>query len=178
MSYNYQLYFGLKVSANLLNVDFSKLNVYNPEDVLFQYNIDNKFSPNVGAGLYLQSDRSYFGVSVPYILATKHFKHSQISTADEKMHLYFMGGYVFDMTYNLRFKPAILAKVVSGAPLQFDLSANFLYNEVFTFGLAYRFNAAVSALVGFQILDDMFLGYSYDADTTGLGSYNSGSHEI
>ncbi|EKT2070551.1 type IX secretion system membrane protein PorP/SprF, partial [Flavobacterium psychrophilum] len=64
------------------------------------------------------------------------------------------------------------------APLQVDLSANFLFYDKLTLGAAYRWSAAMSALVGFQISDSFLIGYAYDKDTTRLGSFNSGSHEI
>ena len=50
------------------------------------------------------------------------------------MNLYLIGGYVFDLSSNLKFKPAFLGKVVEGAPLQLDLSGNFLINEKFVLG--------------------------------------------
>ena len=68
--------------------------------------------------------------------------------------------------------------MTQGAPLQVDLSANFLFSEKFTAGVAYRWDAAVSALVGFQVTDGLFIGYAYDAETTRLANYNSGSHEV
>ena len=89
-----------------------------------------------------------------------------------------MGGYVFDLSQNLKLKPAFLLKSVSGAPLQVDLSSSFLFHERFTLGASYRWSSAVSALAGFQITDSMFLGYAYDAETTALRKYNSGSHEL
>jgi type IX secretion system PorP/SprF family membrane protein len=49
----YKLAFGLKASANLLNIDFSKLNQYDKNDYVFDINVDNKLSPNIGAGFYL-----------------------------------------------------------------------------------------------------------------------------
>ncbi|WP_173835580.1 PorP/SprF family type IX secretion system membrane protein, partial [Myroides sp. N17-2] len=58
---NYKLSFGLKATANLLDVDYTKLDIYNPEDPKFKENINNKFNPNVGAGLFLYSDKSYLG---------------------------------------------------------------------------------------------------------------------
>lgn len=72
----------------------------------------------------------------------------------------------------------MLTKIVAGAPLQLDLSANFLINDRFTIGGAYRFDAAVSAMAGFQITDGLFIGYGYDMETTELRRYNSGSHEV
>ncbi|MFC4739872.1 type IX secretion system membrane protein PorP/SprF, partial [Flavobacterium ponti] len=67
---------------------------------------------------------------------------------------------------------------VQGAPLQVDVSGNFLFNEKFTIGAAYRWSAAMSAMVGFQATENWFIGYAYDMETTKLADYNSGSHEI
>ncbi len=69
----YKLSFGVKATANLLNVDYTKLNIYDPTDVQFQNNIDNKFSPNIGAGVYFHSDKLYAGLSVPNFLETRAF---------------------------------------------------------------------------------------------------------
>lgn len=174
----FKLSFGLKGTANLLNVDYTKLNVYNPNGVLFQENIANQFSPNIGAGLYLHSDKTYFGFSVPNFLETDRYDDNEISTMKQKMNIYFIGGYVFDLSPILKFKPAFLAKAITGAPLQLDLTANFLINEKFTIGAAYRWDASFSGLIGLQVSDGLFVGYSYDAETTKLAHYNSGSHEV
>lgn len=183
VSENYKLSFGLKGSANILNVDFTKLNIYNPGDPRFQNNIDNRFSANVGAGIYLNSDKSYFGLSIPYLIESKHYDGTAPSgastfIASEKMHYYFVAGHVFDLNENLKFKPSLLTKMVEGAPLQVDLSGNFLINNKFTAGLAYRLDASFSALAGFQVSDSIFIGYAYDRETTKLANYNSGSHEF
>jgi type IX secretion system PorP/SprF family membrane protein len=183
VSETYKLSFGLKGTANLLNVDFSKLNQYDKNDYTFETNIDNKFSPNIGAGVYLHSDNTYVGLSVPHLLETKHFDRyagtgSNSHVAKENMNLYLIAGHVFDLSYNVKFKPSLLTKYVQGAPLQVDVSGNFLINEKFVAGVAYRWSAALSAMVGFQVSDSWFIGYAYDLETTRLGNYNSGSHEI
>jgi type IX secretion system PorP/SprF family membrane protein len=174
----YKLALGIKGSLHLFNVDFTKLNVYEPADPRFQNNINNQLTPNIGAGAYLYSEHTYFGLSIPNFLETEHYEHNDTSIAKERFHVYAMLGHVFDLTYNLKFKPAILAKVVQGAPLQVDLTANILLNDTFTLGLAYRWDAALSALAGFQITDGLFIGYTYDLETTKLADYNSGSHEL
>ncbi len=180
-SESYKLSFGLKGSLNFLNVDFAKLH-YDANDPKMKYNISNKFTPNVGAGIYLHSDKTYFGVSVPNILETKHYDSSTAPStnyqAKERMNFYAIAGHVFDLSETIQFKPAILAKVVTGAPLQLDATANFMFNEKFVVGVAYRWSAALSALVGFQATDSWFIGYGYDMETTKLALYNSGSHEI
>lgn len=182
-SFYYKLSFGIKGTANLLDVDFTKLNIYDVGDPRFQSNIDHKFSPNLGAGIYFYSAKSYIGFSLPQMLEIEHFdKSAKEESASyiikERMHYYLMAGYVFDLDYNLKFKPSFLSKIVKGAPLQTDISANFLYNEKFTAGISYRWSASVSTLVGFQLSDAWFIGYSYDTEATKLANYNSGSHEI
>lgn len=182
-SYKYKLSFGLKASANLLNIDFTKLNKYDQNDYAFDTNIDNKFSPNIGVGLYLHSDNSYIGLSAPNLLETKHFDRyastgANSHVATEKIHYYLIAGHVFDLNPNVKFKPSLLTKMVAGAPLQVDVSGNFMINEKFVAGVAYRWSAAVSALAGFQVNDNWFIGYGYDLETTRLSNYNSGSHEI
>jgi hypothetical protein len=36
----------------------------------------------------------------------------------------------------------------------------------------------MSALVGFQVSDDIFIGFGYDYQTTDLEDYSDGSYEI
>ncbi len=180
-----KLSFGLKAGGNMLNLDFNGLRNFDQE-VVNQDNIDNQFSPNFGLGLYYHTDRFYAGVSAPNILETEYFDNARGDVnsvnflATERINFYVITGYVFDLNADLKFKPALLTKAVGGAPLQVDLSANFLYAEKFSFGAAYRLDAAISALAGFQITDQIMLGLAYDRETTELGGtqFNDGSFEV
>jgi type IX secretion system PorP/SprF family membrane protein len=174
-----RLSFGLKASAHLLDIRFSELNQFAPDQTLEQ-DIDNKFSPNFGAGIYFRTDKFYAGLSVPRFLQTSHFEESSLSTAEEQMNFYFITGYVFEMNPLLKFKPTVLAKVVEGAPLQIDLSANFMLNDKFILGAAYRWDAAISGMVGFQLNESFLIGMAYDKETTDLGNaaFNDGSFEV
>jgi len=175
------LSFGLKAGLNILDVDFSKLNPNDVTDPSFHpsNNIDGQVSPIIGVGLYLRNkDKWYVGLSVPSFLETDHYDEVAISSAKEKMHFYLIGGYVFDMSSDWKFKPAILLKAVDGSPLAADVSANFLYAEKLTLGAAYRWDSALSGLLGFQVSRNIMLGYAYDYDLTDISDYSSGSHEI
>lgn len=180
-----KLSFGLTVGGNLLNLDFAGLNNFDQEPIAGD-NIENKFSPNFGLGFYYHTDKFYAGLSAPKLLESDHFDNSRRDAnqiqflSTERMNLYFITGYVLDIGGDMLFKPALLTKVVRGAPLQVDLSATFLYDQKFSFGAAYRWDAAISALAGFQISDQLMLGIAYDKETTELGStrFNDGSFEI
>ncbi|MDX1326065.1 MAG: type IX secretion system membrane protein PorP/SprF [Arenibacter sp.] len=179
-----RLSFGLKASAHLLDIRFSELNQdytnSNGPDPTLQNDIDNKFSPNIGAGVYYRTDKFYVGLSVPRFLQTTHFDGAVLSTAKERMNFYLITGYVFDINAYLKFKPTLLTKMVSGAPLQVDVSANFMLKEKFILGAAYRWDAAVSAMAGFQVSSELLIGLGYDRETTELGQamFNDGSFEI
>ena len=176
--------FGIKGSAHLLDIRFSELNqdLSNPggPDPTLQQDIQNRFSPNIGAGVYYHTQRFYAGLSVPRILETTHFDESSLSTATEQMTFYLISGYVMDMSAFWKFKPAILSKVTRGAPLQLDISANFLYNDKFVIGAAYRWDAAFSGMAGFQISPSFLIGLAYDREITELGNaaFNDGSFEV
>ena len=183
ISENGRLSLGIKGGAHLLDVDSDRAyeGAFNPGDPNAEIFIDNKFSPQFGAGAYYFTDKFYFGLSAPNILQTEHFDESltsSTSTAREKINYYLITGHTFDVSDTVLFKPAALVKLVEGAPLQVDLSANFLINEKFTLGAAYRWSAALSAMAGFQITDQLMLGLAYDRETTELTQYNNGSFEV
>ncbi|GHC57091.1 PorP/SprF family type IX secretion system membrane protein [Ulvibacter litoralis] len=182
-----RLNLGIKGGAHLLDVDTQRAyeGAYNPGDPDAEVFIDNKFSPQFGVGAYYFTNNFYLGLSAPNILETEHFDESSVdpnstssATAKEKINFYLTSGYVFDLNEDIKFKPAVLTKLVEGAPLQVDLSANFLVNEKFTLGAAYRWSAALSAMVGFQISEELMLGLAYDRETTELTQYNNGSFEV
>ncbi|MCX7550537.1 type IX secretion system membrane protein PorP/SprF [Xanthomarina sp. F2636L] len=171
-----KLSFGLKGGINLLNTDWSKGSYQNPDRV-YSENV-SLLSPTIGAGLYLHSRKWYLGFSVPNFIKTEHYDDFQESLAAERLHFYLIGGYVFDLSETIKLKPAFLVKAVSGAPLIADVSANFLFNDKLTLGLAWRWDDSFSALAGFQVNKGLYIGYAYDLTATNLNNYNSGTHEI
>lgn len=169
---------GMKAGARMLNVDWTKGRFYDNSDILLNSNVDNKFMGVLGSGAYLYSDKWYVGLSVPNFLRSDYYDDIKESVVSDKLHYYLIGGYVFDLSKEVKFKPSVLVKAVDGAPLSTDASANFLLNEKVTLGASYRWDDSVSALVGIQFLKDFFLGYSFDYTLTRLNKYNNGSHEI
>lgn len=175
-SEDFKLSFGVKGTANFFNLDVLKLLARNPADLSYQ-NVSN-FSPNFGAGAYFHSNKTYFGVSVPNFLQTIRYSDNSVSVNKERLNLYVIGGHVFELSSEIKLKPAFLLKAVQGAPLQADLSANFMFIDKFVLGAAYRWSAAVSLMAGIQASESLYIGYGYDLETTRLQNYNSGSHEI
>ncbi|MCK0158748.1 type IX secretion system membrane protein PorP/SprF [Cellulophaga sp. F20128] len=178
-----KLSFGLKAGGHFLNIDYNKLRANNPTVAPPNNGVDKQFSPNFGAGLYYHEDKFYLGLSVPNFLETEHFDDSSGNNTyltKERINWYLITGYIFNLNSDLKMKPATLLKTVYGAPVQVDLSTTFLYKDKFSMGLAYRWDAALSALIGIQATDRLMLGLAYDKETTALGgtNFNDGSFEV
>lgn len=177
------LAFGLKLGARHLSIDWSKGTALQQVRA-FDTNV-SKFLPTIGAGVYYYKPNWYIGLAVPNIIRTDHYDDTIVTNnfgsgdvAEERMHFFAIAGYVFDLSESIKFKPAALAKVVSGAPLSIDVSANFLFNEKFTAGLAWRWDDSISALLGFQAKRSLYIGFAYDLTTSNYSNYNSGTYEL
>ncbi|WP_337968882.1 type IX secretion system membrane protein PorP/SprF [uncultured Flavobacterium sp.] len=175
----HKLSFGIKGGGRVINIDWTKGSHRDP-DTQFRENITNKFLPVVGAGLYWHGERDYIGVSIPNFMTRERYDYDDIADdlVNERMHVYLIGGIVFDLSAHTKFKPAALVKYVAGAPLIADFSANFMFNNVFTLGASYRTGDSVSAMASLQITPQFLVAYAYDYTTTELQTYNSGTHEI
>ncbi|CAA0174115.1 PorP/SprF family type IX secretion system membrane protein [Tenacibaculum maritimum] len=173
------LAFGLKLGGRLLNIDWN-LGRTPGQDPVFQENIVNKFLPTIGAGVYYHEPQWYIGLSIPNFLRKEHYDEESPrgEVAVERSHFFLITGYVFDLNENIKFKPAALVKGVSGSPLSLDVSANFLFQERFTAGIAWRWDDAISALLGFQASESLYIGYAYDLTTSNYNVVNTGTHEV
>ncbi len=177
-----KLAFGLKGGVTLLDVNFSDIILPESEtmgDPVFDENIKETM-PNFGAGVYYYTNRFYVGFSVPNILKSKHMDKDNITTeASEEVHYFLTSGFVFDLSDNLKFKPSVMVKGVTGAPVSFDVSANFLMYERLELGASYRYDDSVSGLINFAVTPDFRIGYAYDYTISDFSNINpGGSHEI
>jgi len=170
------LAFGLKAGFTSLNIR-SFFNIVDQGDTILITAV-NKTSPNFGAGIYYYTQKFYAGVSIPNFIETKHLDKSSTSYASEKAHYFLTTGFLFNLKDNLKLKPSLMIKTTSGARISIDVSTNIFINDKFEIGLSYRLNDSVSAIIGFNVTDDMRIGYAYDYTTSYLGKFNSGSHEI
>ncbi|OGS69995.1 MAG: hypothetical protein A3F91_08655 [Flavobacteria bacterium RIFCSPLOWO2_12_FULL_35_11] len=174
------LAFGLKGGFSFLDAQLSTLDLGDdiPDDV-FDNDINDSYA-NFGAGAFYYTDHFYAGLSMPNMLNQFHLnrKGGVISSASEKMHYYLTSGYVFEMNDNLKLKPSVLLKGVEGAPLSIDLAGNVLINNKFEFGVSWRIDDSLNALMNVEVANGFRIGYAYDYTLSNLGDFNSGSHEV
>lgn len=174
-----RLAFGLKAGVSLYQADIVGLNPVDDQDPLFQQDLRLKALPNFGAGVFWYSERHYLGLSVPKLLNNPLIDNEpEFDSNGERQHFFLTGGLVLDMGNYVKFRPSFLVKAVSGAPVQFDLTASFLFYERMWAGVMYRHDDAAGLLLQYIIADRVRVGYAYDYTISGLTNYTSGSHEI
>lgn len=185
VSYSYQinisditkLSFGMVAGGSLLSLDYSEGTFVNPSDpAILGENLSN-FYPTIGAGMFLYEDDWYMGLSVPNFLTNSLYNDEVSTIVEDNMQFNAIGGYIFELSERTKFKPAFLINYLQGSPVNVNLSANFQFIDALTIGASYRFDNAISGLAGIQVSNGLFLGYSYDYNTNGLGEYSGGSHE-
>lgn len=175
-----KLSFGVKAGATFFSTDFNGFVYSDPlPDPAFAENLSRTF-PNIGAGVFYFTDNYYVGFSAPNLLSSKHLDEDSgvVTQGSENLHLFLTGGYVFNLNENLKLKPALMTKYVSGAPISIDITANVLINDKVEAGVGYRFDDSVSGLINMRVLPNLRIGYAYDYTLSNLGRFNSGSHEI
>ena len=179
VGYYDNLAFGLKAGMTLFSASLEDLRRIQVDDINFSSDINN-VKPNIGFGLFYYSDIYYVGLSVPNILQTRYLERTGniVTHVSKRNHAFFTAGYVFDLSYDWKFKPSTMVKATIGAPLAVDLSANFLFDETYEVGASYRWGDSASLLLGAQVTDMIKVGYSYDFTTSRLNQFNSGTHEL
>lgn len=179
VGYYDNLAFGIKGGISLVNAKLTDLDLNQIGDSNFMSNVNN-LQPNVGFGMFYYSDIYYVGLSIPNLLSTTYLEKGDNfkSTINKRNHLFLTGGYVFELSYDWKFKPSLMTKVAMGSPLSLDLSANFLFDDTFEVGTSYRWGDSVSLLLNAKVTKNIRVGYSYDFTTSELNQFNSGSHEL
>ncbi|MFD0988587.1 type IX secretion system membrane protein PorP/SprF [Mariniflexile jejuense] len=182
-----KLAFGIKGGFTQYSFDSEFLNDTDISNDDYFKGFQNRWSPNIGLGIYWSTNRIYAGLSTPRVLNTDRNKNNvnPITNKDyealDKLSYYFTVGGVIDLSNNIKFKPAGLVKATNGAPVSFDLTANFLFNEKFWLGGSYRINeqtAAIGGIADFQVSRQLRVGYAYEKPISEIARYTTGTHEI
>jgi len=155
-------------------------NRFTPNDIAFNQNY-NKWTPSVGLGLFYNTDKFYAGVSIPNVL------NSGLSTLDmiqsnlqkvSDMHIFITSGFVIKASDNVTIKPSTLVKMVSGAPIQFDLNTNVWLKDLFSIGVSYRTADAIVGMFEFQATKKIRFGFAYDTPISYLKGYKQSTQEF
>ncbi|MCY1721141.1 type IX secretion system membrane protein PorP/SprF [Prolixibacteraceae bacterium Z1-6] len=189
--YAYEVYLSSRTRMRL-GVKFGFVNYKNPlteyelypdnkYDRAFEEDVDLKFLPNFGVGMFIYQENFYFGLSVPKIVQNdlKENFHNY-STSAEVRTIYMSGGYVqpLDPFNYIVFKPTLLVRTTWGAPLQFDLAANFMIREKLWLGLMYRTGSAMCFTGNWMFSNHLRVGFAMEVTYNEIYPYQNGTFEF
>ncbi|MBU2907326.1 type IX secretion system membrane protein PorP/SprF [Arenibacter algicola] len=175
------IYLGIKASGNSYNANTDGLTTFGIGSDPSLMDIDGGITPNVGAGIYVKSRKFSLAFSAPKILKPKRLEEDEgtAKLGRNKMHMYLMGAYDFEIARNLLFKPSTMIRHIESAPLSVDLTLALKYNNIFEFGPSYRLDEGFAGFVLFSPTDSLHIGYAYEAAlNSSLNNTNNGTHEI
>ena len=177
----FRLSMGLNAEAKRQQMRWELSNPFDLSDPNIPRTADNITLPNFGMGLYIDSDKFYAGIATPRLLENDlDYTNGQAtvnSSARQRRHFYLMGGFIMDISRQVKFKPATLIRYTDNAPVSVDVNGSFLFAEKLWLGATWRNGDSFDVLAQF-VLGNMRLGYAFDYTTTQLNNYNQGTHEI
>jgi type IX secretion system PorP/SprF family membrane protein len=172
----HRLAFGVKAGATFHDIGLASIDLIDPGDPFFQD--INETTPNIGAGFFYYTNKYYFAVSVPNMLASVHLDANGNKIGSETQHYFVTGGYVFDLSPNTELKPSFMVKSSFDAPTSFDVNLNARFFKKFEIGASYRLDDSFSGLVNFAISESVRVGYAYDAVSSDIRAFAPASHEV
>lgn len=177
LSERVKLALGVKAGVTFHDVGLAGLELQDPNDPFLSEDINNTY-PNVGAGAFLYADNFYLGVSVPNLLKSVHLDANGIKYGNETNHFFATAGYVFQMSENFKLKPSVMVKTAFDAPISYDANLNALFYDRFELGASYRIDDSFSGIVGFQVNENIRIGYAYDHVMSDIKALGPASHEV
>lgn len=181
LSETHDLYFGLKGSFNSYDANTEGLVTYGIQQDPNLMNLNGRFTPNFGTGVYLRHQDYFLSLSLPKILSPDRLNEDDgiATTGADRKHMYLAGGYNFILNGNTVLKPSVLLRYVDASPLSIDLTALIAFNDSFDLGAAYRIDESISGLAIFKVAKTMQIGYAYEASTnSSVRNLDNGTHEI
>ena len=179
---NYNLSFGTRLG--LSNNTFIKDNAVTLTPVLdntYQSYIAgglNRYMMDLGVGLYFYSKNMFIGVAADELTRDLVTFGTGTPNFNTQIHYNATAGVKFPISDNLTLTPAVLAKMMTPAPLSIEGSLQLEYKEWLWMGASYRHQDAVVAMVGLNISEKFKFGYSYDFNVSRIKNYSTGGHEL
>lgn len=167
----------IQAGFSFYRANYSQLETYQPDPVFSQNVSQNR--PNIGAGAFLSKQQSwYVGLSSPHMMNNIFTRGAELTTIRQNVPIILSAGYVLAISRKVKFKPNTLFKVIDNRPVEFDVNANFLIDEVLWLGASYRSSKSMNFMTEIQVTDQLRFGYSYVAAFGPIRQVEIGSHEF
>jgi len=178
ISNNWKISAGLKISAMNHSVITSELSTSTANDPDMMNNMTSGLSFNAGFGFLAYSKKLYVGFSLPRAASLRFNRMDMSNFLDKKGGYISYAGVNLDLGKNLELRPSVMAVFGYGGSLSLDINAVFTAKKLLDFGMTYHLKGSVGAIVGVNIKDRFYIGYSYAYPLNALNKVSIQSHEL
>ncbi len=178
---NNVLYFGLKGSANSYDINTDGLMTYGFGQDAALVGLESRFTPNIGAGIYLKNNKYFLSLSAPKIIGQDRLQERDGNAflGTNRMHGYLSGGYDFMLSKSLTLSTIAMVRYVDASPLSYELTGFVDFGKRFDLGVGYRFDESISAMVLFNVSNGFDIGYAYEtALENQINGLDNATHEL
>lgn len=169
---------GIKMSVSNTTVNLTELTTIQQNDPYMQSNLRTGIAFNAGFGGLLYSKKFYAGFAMPRLAKTNFLNSNMTNFVDtRKGFIAYVGG-CFTLNNRLDLRPNVVTRYVSGTPFNLDINTILSYNKNFDFGVTYQLQSGLGAIVGYDIKQKFYVGYSYSYPVNKLNRSTRQTHEV
>jgi type IX secretion system PorP/SprF family membrane protein len=181
-----QISMGLAFTGYYFKINVNEMSFEESIEPLLNDNLRRGiFVPDVDFGIYLLNPRFDFGISALQLLgASDKIGNYVYKNFWMDRHLYLFGSYIFYSGTKGELEPSILLKMSEQIRPQADIGLNYIYDQTFWAGLAYRTGGALISSIRFKFvpsrvkMTSAFIGYAFDFTLNKIQSVTYGTHEM
>jgi type IX secretion system PorP/SprF family membrane protein len=187
------LNFGLSLGALSNRIDYLELTAPDQMDPVLANSYQNATGFDANIGVNYNYKALNIGVTIPQIIAGKLAYNSLVNPASNTVNdvsygliRHFISHVSYDWDINgdgvWWLQPIAMLRVTPGAPVQYDVNAQFSYMKKYWIGAMYRSAYAFTASAGLKLANQLVAGYAYDFSIhnsdINLKTYTKGAHEV
>lgn len=175
-------FLSMGIQAGLMNYKIDRTGVALPfqSDAAFQTNT-NVLLPTAGIGLYYQRPGFYASLSAPSLLIStvKVDKVLSINSPTVKnMQFILTTGITADLTDDIKLKPSVYMKYMSGKVFEVHVNSSFWYRDIIGLGASYRYDDAILGIAEIRAGERLSFCYSYGMSISKGGDiFTAPTHE-
>lgn len=170
--------FGVSFGLTQFTIDGSQITLREQGDQTITNAMQSEMLPDASFGILWYGENFTLGASALQLLNNNLNLFPGDGQGALEVHYYLTGSYRLSITDKFEIEPAALVKWVSPVPAQADFSLRGIYNGNLWLGASYRTSDAAVVFAGYDIMNFLSLGYSYDISTSEIRNYSDGTHEL
>jgi type IX secretion system PorP/SprF family membrane protein len=172
---NSTLSFGMSADAITNRIYGFDYRVKFENDPFLPRNAITQTKPDISAGIWYKHHKGYFAGIAAMQLARTRFDN--LAYTDRRL-LNLTAGLKKQISLNWTWKPTAIFYTDLVSRNIVEITTQQSYKNVLNLGLSYRHDNAVSFMIGFQILQDITVGYSYEQSMAKNIQIGQLSHEF